>query len=74
MCSKGYKIVFQDNTSEIKKGFGTMVAIGKRTYGNNYQLKGIDGQCFVSQINEIWLWHWRMECVNCDSLIRISSR
>lgn len=52
MCRKGYNLVFQDNGCEIIKGFKNMVAIGRRTNGNVYQLKGANGQCFMTQINE----------------------
>ena len=38
MCSKGYKIVFQDNNCEIRKGSRTMVVVGRRAYQNIYQL------------------------------------
>ena len=51
-----------------------MVAAGRRTHGNIYQLKGVDGQCLVSQVNESWLWYQRMGLLNFDNMIRISSR
>lgn len=43
MCRKGYDLVFKDEKCEFWKGFGTLIAIGKKFEGNIYQLKGADG-------------------------------
>lgn len=74
MCSKCFKLVLQDNTCEIRKGFGTIVVAGRRTHGNIYHFKGVDGQCLVSKVCDSWIWHWRMGHVKFDNIVRISSR
>lgn len=72
MRSKGYNLIFEDERCEIRKGSKTMIATRKKSEGNIYQLKGYDGHCFMSQINNSWLWHQRMCHMNLDNIVRIS--
>lgn len=66
--------MFQDDGCEIRKGRSrTLVAIGTRTEGNVYQIKGSGAKCFMSQINESKIWYRRMGHTNFDSLVKISS-
>lgn len=59
MCRKRYDLVFKDEKYEIRKGSKILIAIGKISKGNIYQLKGVDGRCFMTQINDSWLWNRR---------------
>jgi len=62
--------MFQDDDFEIRKKSGTLIAAGKRTNENIYHLKENDGYCFITQINESWLWHRRMCHSSFDSLVQ----
>lgn len=74
MCNRGYNLVFKNGGCEIRKGSSdTLVATKIRTNDNFYQLKGSDAKCFMSQINEIWLWHRRMGHINFDILVNINN-
>jgi hypothetical protein len=50
-----------------------MIASERRKNGIFYQLKGAKSHCFMTQINESWIWHRRICHIIFDSLVRINS-
>lgn len=62
MCSKGYKIIFDDKGCEIRKGNSRrVIAKGTTTNGNMYYLKESKYSSFlVAQNNDSSLWHKRL--------------
>lgn len=59
MCDKGYMFTFDSRGCEIiKESTSKLVAEGKRTDGNVYNLKEcFESQCMMGQVDESWLWH-----------------
>ena len=55
-----------------------MVASGKRSKGNVYNLKDItntnnhEDVFLMGQVNESWLWHKRLGHLNFDNLVKVS--
>jgi hypothetical protein len=72
MCHKGYDLVFKNEKCEIRKGSKTVIVTRKSTEGKIYQLKGANSHCFMSQINDSWLWHWRVCHMKFDNIVRIN--
>lgn len=57
MCDKGYKFIFDSTNCQIRKeSIGQIVAEGKRTDGNVYNMKEcFESQCMMVQVDESWL-------------------
>ncbi|GLJ07858.1 hypothetical protein SUGI_0075690 [Cryptomeria japonica] len=74
MCDKGYKFTFDSTSCQIKKdSTSQIVAEGKRTDGNIYNLKECyESQCRIGQVDESWLWHQRLGHINFDNLVAVS--
>ena len=50
---------------------GNMVRSGKKTKGNLLYLELGEFSCFISQVEESWLWHRRLCHVNFDNMVKI---
>lgn len=76
MCDKGYKFTFNSTDFQIKKdSTGKVVAEGKRTDGNVYNLKEFyESQCMLGQVDESWLWHERLGKINFDNLAAVRKK
>ena len=55
-------------------GKGNLVVSGKQTKGNLFYLDLNESSCFISQVEESWLWHQRLFHVNFDNLIKIRKK
>ena len=75
LCDKGFKIEFNKNfclISEAKSG--EVVHIGKRVgkvYMLNIEHVFHELSCFVSKIDDSWLWHHRVGHINVHHLNHI---
>lgn len=74
ICDQGHKVVFSTKYCEIRNSnLGKLVAKGVRTPDNIYILNKIqENKCYVSQIDESWLWHKRLGHTSSENLINIS--
>ena len=50
---------------------GNLVGSGKQTKGNLFYLDLGECSCFISQVEESWLWHIILCHVNFDNLVKI---
>ena len=73
LCDKGFKIELNRNCCLIREAIsGKVVHIGKRI-GNIYMLNVEHASfhelsCFVSKIDDSWLWHCRTAHINMNHL------
>ena len=73
-CDQGHICIFDSEKCEIrKKNSGKLVGIVVRTSSNVYILED-DGKCYMSQIDESWLWHKRMGNLSFDNLVKVSKK
>ena len=65
-CDQGHKCIFDSKKCEIRrKDSRKLVGIVVRTPSNVYILEN-EEQCYMSQIDEIFLWHRRMGHLNFE--------
>ena len=57
--------------AKILDGKGNLVGSGKQTKGNLFYLDLSESSCFITQIEERWLWHKRLCHVKFNNLIKI---
>ena len=71
---QGHNVVFSTKDCEIRNSSsGELVAKGVRTPNNIYILNKVqENKCYLSQIDESWLWHKRLGHTSFDNLINIS--
>ena len=50
---------------------GSLVRCDNQTIGNLLYLDLSESSCFISQVEERWLWHKRLYYVNFDNLVKI---
>ena len=67
----GFKVEFMNGKAKLLYDKGNLVRSGKKTKGNLFFLDLDECSCFVSQIEESWLWHKRLWHVNFDNLVKI---
>ena len=51
---------------------GNLIGSGRQTKGNLFYLDLSESSCFISQVEESWLWHKRLCHVNFDNLLKIN--
>ena len=51
---------------------GKLIGSGKQTKYNLFYLDLGEYSCFISQVEERWLWHRRLCHVNFDNMVKIS--
>jgi len=73
ICDQGHNVVFSTKDCEIRNSSsGELVAKGVRTPNNIYILNKIqEDKCYLSQIDESWMWHKRLGHASFDKLINI---
>ena len=66
--------IFDSKKCEIKrKDLGKLVGTIVRTPSNVYILEN-EEQCYISQIDEIFLWHRRMGHLKFDNIVKVSKK
>ena len=50
---------------------GKLIRLGKQTKGNLFYLDLGECSCFISQVEESWLWHRRLCHVNFYNIVKI---
>ena len=50
---------------------GHLIGLGKQTKGNLFYLDLGDCSCFISQVEESWLWHRRLCHVKFYNMVKI---
>lgn len=73
MVDKGYNLQFKNGKCEILRSSRTNIASRTQNKGNIFHLNVGGKSCFLTQIDESWLWHKRMCHVNFDCMVKISS-
>ena len=68
----GFKVEFMNENAILLDGKGNLVGTGKKTKGNLLYLDLNESSCFISQVEEVLLWHKRLCHVNFDNLVNIS--
>jgi hypothetical protein len=73
-CDQGHILIFYSQKCEIRKeGSGKLVAIAPRTSSNVYILDiKEEEECYMSQVDESWLWHKRMGHLSFENMIKDS--
>ena len=61
-----------DGKAKLLDGKGNLVGSSKQTKGNLFYLDLSESSCFISQVEERWLWNKRICHVNFDNLVKIS--
>ena len=51
---------------------GKLIGSGKQTKGNLFYLELGECSCFITQVEESWLWHKRFCHVNFDNMVKIN--
>ena len=76
ICDQGHILVFYSQKCEIRKeGSGKLVAIASRTSSNVYILDiKEEEECYMSQVDESWLWHKRMGHLSFENMIKASRK
>ena len=57
----------------MKKDSGRVVGIAVRNSDNVYILEN-ENQCYLSMVDESWLWNRRLGHLNFDNLVKISKK
>ena len=52
-----FKVEFINGKSNLLDGKRNLVGIGRKTKGNLFYLDLNGSSCFISQVEERWLWH-----------------
>ena len=74
ICDQGHICIFHSNNCEIiRKYLGKHVGTVVRTPRNVYILEN-EEQCYMSQIDEIFLWHRRMGHLNFENIVKNSQK
>lgn len=77
MCDNGYHTIFYSKGCEVRKEMTRKMSTveGKTTYGNFYHLKYIQRtHCMIGQVDVNWLWHRRLDHLNFDNLVNVSTK
>ena len=73
-CDQWNICTFDSDKCEIrKKDSGRLVGTAVRNSSNVYILEN-EEQCYMSMIDESWLWHRRMGHLNFDNLMKVSKK
>ena len=67
----GFKVEFMNGQEKLLDDKGNMVESGKKKKGNLFYLDLNECSCFITQVEENWLWHKRLCHVNFDNLVNI---
>ena len=73
-CDQGNICIFDLEKCEIRKkdsGRVVCIAIGN---SNKVHILENENQCYLSMVNESWLWKRRMGHLNFDNLVKISKK
>ena len=68
----GFKVEFVNGKAKLLDGKGNLVGTGNRAKCNLFYLDLTKRSCFLTQVEESWLWHKRLCHVNFDNLVNIS--
>jgi len=72
-CDQGHICIFDSEKCEIKnKKSGKVVSIAMRNTNNVYTLQN-ENQCYLSMVEESWLWHRKLGHLGFDNLAKISN-
>ena len=73
-CDQGHISIFDSEKCEIKKkDSGRIAGTAVRNSNNVYILEN-ENQCYLSMVDESWLWHKRLRHLNFDNLVKISKK
>ena len=74
ICDQGHNGVFSTKDCEIRNSVsGKLVAKGVRTPDNIYVLNKIqENKCYLSHIDESWLWHKRLGHTSFKNMVNIN--
>ena len=73
-CHQGHVCIFDSEKCEIKnKKSGKVIGIAMRNTNNVYTLEN-ENQCYVSMVEESWLWHRRLGHLSFDNLAKIRTK
>jgi hypothetical protein len=74
MCDQGHKLLFIDKECLIMKvDTHKVVCTVVRTKTNIYVLNSVKSErCYLSKVDESWLWHRRLCHLHFDNLVKIS--
>ena len=73
-CYQGHIYIFDYEKCEIrKKDSGKPVGTAVRNSSNVYILEN-EEKCYMSMIDESWIWHRRMGHLNFDNLMKVSKK
>ena len=67
-----FKVEVMNVKANLLDGKGNLVGFGNLTKDNLFYLDLSESSCFISQVEEYWLWHKSLCHVNFDNLIKIS--
>ena len=70
---KGISALLNMRNVNQKNDSGRIVGIVVRNSSNVYILENQE-QCYISMIDEIWLWHRRMGHLNFENIIKLSKK
>lgn len=73
LVEKGFQLQFKDGKCKIINKTDLEIATGTQTKGNIFHLNIDENTCFITHIDESWLWHKRLCHVNFDCIMKISS-
>ena len=66
-----FKVEFMNGKAKLLDVKGNLVGLGNQTKGNLFYLDLSESSCFISQVEESWLWHKMLCHVNFDNLVKI---
>ena len=73
-CDQGNICIFYSKKCEIgKRDSGRLVGTAVRNSSNVYILEN-EEHCYMSMIDEIWLWHRRLQHLNFDNIVKVSKK
>ena len=67
----GFKVEFMYGKALLLDEKGKLIGSGNQTIGNLFYLDLGECSCFISQVEEIWLWHRRLCHVNFHNMVKI---
>ena len=67
----GFKVEFMNGKEKMLDDKGNLIGLGNQTKGNLFYLDLRGCSCFISQVEERWLWHKRLCHVKFDNMVKI---
>jgi len=75
MSEQVYNVIFKTKNFQIKStGIGDIVVEVVRIDNNVYVLKEKTKRCFLSKIDESWLWHKKLGHMKFDQIVKLSKK